>query len=466
MGKNNYLEEIFNRSPIGILFYDKKGKLIDANPIALKLTEIFRLNISKEVNLFDNLHVASKKEVLIKKGFINFQINLNSRHNLDYSIFIMDSGYLVQIQDINVEKPEIPIQNGDKYRHWFDDDLTGDFIATPEGKILECNPSFADIYGFESCEEAIMSSISGFNPNDWANLISNLKKEHKIQEYQSWHKSNDGKKIHIIANIVGIFKSEELIQVKGYIFDDTERKKADEALIESEEKYHLLFDEDLTGDFIATPEGQILECNPSFADIYGFYDCEQALTWNISESNPFDWPYIVTRLKNECKIQGFQSWQRRYDGMRIHVIANVVGIFNETDELIQVKGYVFDDTERKKAEEELSRSRSQIAKVLDSIKDGFMALSHYWNFIYVNKCAADYFGMESEDLIGQNLWKMFPELKGTIYETLFHNAIEKHEIQRFEAHGGLKPDRWFDFSVYPSDDGISVFWIDITHEKQ
>ncbi|WP_414470313.1 PAS domain-containing protein [Methanobacterium sp. ACI-7] len=467
--KNNYLNEMFNKSPIGILFYDESGKLVNANPAALKLAVALKLNISKEVNLFDDPNIIPKKEELTKKGYINFQINLNSKHksntSIYYSVTIADSGYLVQY--INLEKSEMNLQKSkDKYRQWFEDDLTGDFIATPEGEIIECNPAFIEMYEFQTREEAFQSNISKFNPADWADLITLLKDEYKIQDYQSWHKKPNGKKIHVVANVVGIFNDyNELIQVRGYIFDDTERKKGEEALKESEEKYHRLFDEDLTGDFIATPEGEIIECNPAFAGIYGFYSCEQALKWNISQSNPFDWPYIITKLKNERKIQGFQSWQRRSDGMRIHVIANVVGIFNGDDELIQVKGYVFDDTERKRAEEELTHSKRQITEILDSIQDNFITLDKYWNFIYVNKCAAEYFGVESDDIIGQNLWQIFPELTKTTYENIFRKAMEDHKTRHFEAVSIYNIDKLYDFSVYPSSEGISVFWRDITLPK-
>jgi PAS domain S-box-containing protein len=151
--------------------------------------------------------------------------------------------------------------------------------------------------------------------------------------------------------------------------------------------------------------------------------------------------------------------------MRIHVVANVVGIFNDSGVLTQVKGYVFDDTDRKKAEEALVNSKHQITEILDSIKDGFVSLNHYWNLIYVNQHAAEYVDAEPEDLIGQNLWERFPELNGTDYETAFRKAMDEQEIQHFEGPGLHTHEYWFDVSVYPSVDGISIYWRDTTSTK-
>jgi PAS domain S-box-containing protein len=478
---NDRFKDIFDRSPIGILFYDKDGKIEDANQSALEIIGVRKLEDILGVNLFDNLSVSTKKEKLLNEGLIKFQAPLDFEYNnigfsnsknpetvlIDWNILLTDFGFLVQIQEINNKTGEFLKKSEEKYHRFFQDDLTGDFIASPEGKVIECNPSFLEIYGFETREKALKSNISQFNPKDWINLIAQLKKECKIKGHQTRHKRPDDNIIHVIANVVGIFNdSGNLVQVVGYIFDDTERKKAEEFLKESEEKYHSLFDEDLTGDFIATLDGKIVECNPAFAEIYGFSNRALASKCNISKFNSFDWPYMVTRLKKERKLQGFQSWQRRSDGMRIHVVANVVGIFNESDDLIQVKGYVFDDTERKHAEEELARSKSQMKEILDSIQDGFIALSHYWSFIYVNRCAEEYFGSEYDELIGQNVWETFPELIGTNYEKSFRRAMETQVIQHFEAPGLHDSEKWFDFIVYPSADGISAYWTDITERKK
>jgi PAS domain S-box-containing protein len=595
--KSDYNGEIFNKSPIGILIYDKEGKLVDVNLSALKIVGIPKEDAS-DINLFENTFLAQKKDALTKNGLLRFQVPLHLEINknsckplkpktdlIDWIVSVIDSGFLVQIQNI-IDKPsqseekyrsffedditgdfiatpggrvlecnpafaeiygfddcekacssdfsqfnpadwtsiilrlkvecnlhgyqswherpdgrrihvvsnvvgifsdvgelvqvkgyvfddtdrkraeEALMESEEKYHRLFDEDLTGDFIATPGGEVLECNPAFAEIYGFDDCEKAVHWNISEFNPSDWSNLIKRLKTEHKVQNHQSTHEKLDGRRIHVVSNVVGIFSDVgELVQVKGYVFDDTERRNAEEALMESEEKYHRLFDEDLTGDFIATPGGEVLECNPAFAEIYGFDDCEKAVHWNISEFNPFDWPYMVTRLKSEVKIKGYQSWQRRSDGLRIHIVANVVGIFSDTGKLVQVKGYVFDDTERKKTEEELNRSKQQVMNILNSFEDGFIALNYYWKFIYVNQSAAQYFGFEPDDLIGQNLWEQFPELKGTTYETAFRRARDEQEIQYFEAPG-IRKDQLFDVSVYPLDEGISVCLHDVNLHKK
>jgi hypothetical protein len=73
--------------------------------------------------------------------------------------------------------------------------------------------------------------------------------------------------------------------------------------------------------------------------------------------------------------------------------------------------------------------------------------------------------VEYDDLIGQNIWETFPQLIGTTYESSLRMAMEKHEIQNFEARG-MNNDKWFNFSIYPSSDGISVFWQDISERKK
>ena len=134
-------------------------------------------------------------------------------------------------------------ESEEKYRQWFEEDLTGNFVAAPKGKLLNCNSAFMEVYGFANREEAMMYDISEFNPTGWINIIDILKKEKKIKNFESWHKRPDGKRIYIVANVVGVFNdSNELIQVKGYVLDDTERRKAEEHFHKEIKREHFLLE--------------------------------------------------------------------------------------------------------------------------------------------------------------------------------------------------------------------------------
>ncbi|MDO9044848.1 MAG: hypothetical protein Q7U35_06020 [Methanobacteriaceae archaeon] len=60
---------------------------------------------------------------------------------------------------------------------------------------------------------------------------------------------------------------------------------------------------------------------------------------------------------------------------------------------------------------------------------------------------------------------MFPELLGTSYEKAFRAAMETKKTKHFEVLGITYSNRWFEFTVYPSADGISIYWRDITTRK-
>jgi PAS domain-containing protein len=70
-------KELFNKSPIGTLLYDKNGQLIEVNQSALQITGIPSIEAFKRINLFDNLHIKFRKEELIKNGYIKFQASFN-----------------------------------------------------------------------------------------------------------------------------------------------------------------------------------------------------------------------------------------------------------------------------------------------------------------------------------------------------------------------------------------------------
>ncbi|NOX36079.1 MAG: PAS domain S-box protein [Calditrichaeota bacterium] len=145
--------------------------------------------------------------------------------------------------------------------------------------------------------------------------------------------------------------------------DITERIRAEEKLKESEERFRRFFEQDLTGDFIATPDGKIQFCNPAFARILGFATVDEAAAINLKEfyPSPEQWEELIQRVKKQKKLEQIEVQLKRRDGRPIHIIENVIGIFDRKGELKEVQGYLFDVTEHKKLEEQLRQSQKMEA---------------------------------------------------------------------------------------------------------
>lgn len=141
--------------------------------------------------------------------------------------------------------------------------------------------------------------------------------------------------------------------------DITTRKLAEEALKESEQKYRSFVEDDLTGDYISTPEGKILFCNPAFLRIFGFTFVEEALNFNAKLLYPTiqDMENFLTHLKQKRKLENYEMQLRTRHGRPLNIIANVIGNFDEQGELVKIKGYIYDITEYKKLEEQFRQAQ-------------------------------------------------------------------------------------------------------------
>jgi len=131
----------------------------------------------------------------------------------------------------------------------------------------------------------------------------------------------------------------------------------------------------------------------------------------------------------------------------------------------RVRIYGLDITARKKAEEALARSNSQLAQVLDSIQDDFYVLGRDWKFVFASRQFTSRIGKEPQDFVGNCIWEMFPKHVGTVLEENYRATMEKREIRRFEV-GGKYTDAWYSMACFPSDEGITVLGTEITARKK
>ena len=113
---------------------------------------------------------------------------------------------------------------------------------------------------------------------------------------------------------------------------------------------------------------------------------------------------------------------------------------------------------------EADESHQQIARILESIGDGFVALDHEWRLTYVNRKAEELWGRRREDLLGEIIWEVFPEAVGSeLHQKICGAAAERRPVA-FEALSAVI-GKWLEVHVYPSEDGLSVYFQDITERR-
>ncbi|REJ81946.1 MAG: PAS domain S-box protein [Bacteroidetes bacterium] len=107
----------------------------------------------------------------------------------------------------------------------------------------------------------------------------------------------------------------------------------------------------------------------------------------------------------------------------------------------------------------------QYAETLERVTDGFVSLDRNWNYIVVNKAACRMLGKTEEELIGKNIWDIFPErVDGQFYDKC-HEAFQNQKYVYLEDY--YEPSgHWFEYYIYPSKNGLSVYFRNITTQKE
>ncbi|MGH7398815.1 MAG: PAS domain S-box protein [Candidatus Rokuibacteriota bacterium] len=115
--------------------------------------------------------------------------------------------------------------------------------------------------------------------------------------------------------------------------------------------------------------------------------------------------------------------------------------------------------------EVLHRRERYANAIVESITDGFAVLDRKWRYRFVNDEGVRLARRDRRDLLGQRIWKIFPDLVGSAFETEVRQAVAEQAPRRFEF---LLPPlgRWSEIRIYPSPEGVTVFFHDISARKQ
>jgi PAS domain S-box-containing protein len=110
-------------------------------------------------------------------------------------------------------------------------------------------------------------------------------------------------------------------------------------------------------------------------------------------------------------------------------------------------------------------AQARLLETLETFADGFVAVDWEWRVAFVNPAAVDLLGREETELVGESLWRVTPRMRSTRLEDHCREAMEQGRASHFEFQS-VPDEKWYEFRVYPSASGISLYFTDITQRRE
>ena len=292
-------------------------------------------------------------------------------------------------------------ESEERYRNLSEQSPVGIGVATLDGKMVYMNWKMAEITGYSSDEiEKINLSSTYENVKDRKKVIDQLNRDGMVNDFHVRLKRKDGTLYDAQLSVSKVhIGGQDLLQT--ICVDVTERKKIEEDLRRSEERFRMLAETSVDYIFQVNMDGTVAYRSPSIKDILGYTPDERKGKLFDDVILPSDLQRVKTFYRkaiNGETIKNFEINLVHKNGKKVPVEVSAVPVF-VNKEVTGLFGIARDTTERKKAEEE----KNQLLKAIEIAKEAISIQSSDLLTIYTNDSMDKLFGYKKGELIGKHI---------------------------------------------------------------
>ncbi len=353
-------------------------------------------------------------------------------------------------------------ESEEKYRNILENIEDGYFEVDRAGDFTFFNPSICRILGYPKEEMLGMNYRAYMDAENAKKVFQAFNKVYvtgiptKGFEWEVIRK--DGTRTYIEVSISLIVRpGEKPTRFRGIARDITERKQAEEALRESEQKYRWVLDNMADVITVMDMNLRFTYVSPSIMRMRG-YTAEEATAQTFEQVMTPESLQIIARVfEEEMKLEAsgtadpgrsriLELEQYRKDGSIVWMENSLSFMRDEAQKPVSIISLSRDITERKRAEEKLRVSEELFRSYLENAPDGVYMSDLEGNFLYGNRKCEEIIGYRKEELIGKNFLELniLPENSLNKAAQLLQANMEgkstgPDEIDLISKEGRLKP---------------------------
>lgn len=260
--------------------------------------------------------------------------------------------------------------------------------------------------------------------------------------------------------------------------DITERKRVEEALRESEERYRSLFDGVPIGLYRTTPDGRLLDANAALVQVLGYPGRDALMEVNVRDlyldpADRHDWQ-VALESENASSAQTFEARLRRYQGTVIWARFSLQTFRDEAGRILRYEGVLEDITARRQAEESLRGSEERFRALVQNASDLIGILEQSGFVRYESPSHRRVLGHAADELVGKSFLELVhPEDRALVSAALRALIDQPGEIVTLEYRRRHRDGGWTfvestasNLLAHPAVAGIVLNSHDITDRKK
>jgi len=259
-----------------------------------------------------------------------------------------------------------------RYRNFFENAQIGIYQTSPEGKILKANPALIKMLGYESFEDIrerdlVKENVFVDKPRSFFKEL--IDKEGSISDFESQWRKKNGEIISVIENSrVVLDKKGNALYYEGFIENVTERKKAEKALRESEERYRTIISAFPDIIVITDQKGEIFFANEQLEKVTGINPNDFSNQNFAAYIHPDDLNIVKEAIQDLMLCENTYTGIIEYRMIDIsgnnHWFSGIISKITLNDQIL-LQSILRDITEKKNIEKELLKHQNNLEQLVD-----------------------------------------------------------------------------------------------------